>query len=180
MLIRNSKKQSETITYGIHETPIGQIVVAESCKGICWLGFMVSKDEGAYKGDGFTRMMEYFPASELVRDDNKTKDLVEQIMEAWDHDTLNDLALDLRGTDFQRDVWRALLDIPKGEVISYGDVANDIGRPKASRAVGSAVGENPVSLIVPCHRVVQSSGGLGNYGWGVELKKKILEEEGVV
>ena len=171
---------NESITYGIHDTPIGQIVVAESSKGICWLGFMVSKNEGAYKGDGFTRMTEYFPNSCLMRDDKRTADLVAQIIDAWDKDTLNDIKLDLRGTEFQRDVWRALLDIPKGQVISYGDVANDIGRPKASRAVGSAVGENPVSLIVPCHRVVQSSGGLGNYGWGVSLKKKILEEEGVL
>ncbi|CAG0911174.1 unnamed protein product, partial [Cyprideis torosa] len=150
----------EKITYGLHDTPIGQIVVAQSCKGICWLGFMVSKEDGAYKGDGFTRMTEFFPNSELVRDDAQTEKLVEKIMQAWDQDTLADIDLDLRGTEFQRDVWQALLHIPKGQVISYGDVANDIGRPKASRAVGSAVGENPVSLIVPCHRVVQSSGGL--------------------
>jgi AraC family transcriptional regulator of adaptative response/methylated-DNA-[protein]-cysteine methyltransferase len=116
----------------------------------------------------------------LVRDDAQTRPLVTQIIQAWDHDTLNDLKLDLRGTDFQKQVWEALLHIPRGQVISYGDVANDIGKPKASRAVGSAVGENPVSLIVPCHRVVQSSGGLGNYGWGVPLKKKILEQEGAL
>ena len=173
-------KTGEKITYGLHDTPLGQIVVAESCKGICWLGFMLGVDDGAYKGDGFTRMTEFFPTSELVRDDAQTKELVEQIMMAWDTDTLEEIKLDLRGTEFQRDVWEALLHIPKGQVISYGDVANDIGRPKASRAVGSAVGENPVSLVVPCHRVVQSSGGLGNYGWGIDLKKKILEEEGVV
>ena len=132
-----------------------------------------------YKGDGFTRMTEFFPNSELVRDDKETKDLVDDIIRCWDQDTLAEIDLDLRGTEFQRDVWQALLQIPKGQVISYGDVANDIGRPKASRAVGSAVGENPVSLIVPCHRVVQSTGGLGNYGWGVKLKKHILEEEGL-
>lgn len=169
----------EKITYGLHDTPIGQIVVAQSCKGICWLGFMVGKEDGAYKGDGFTRMTEFFPNSELVRDDAQTESIVHDIMQAWDKDTLADIDLDLRGTEFQRDVWQALLHIPKGQVISYGDVANDIGRPKASRAVGSAVGENPVSLVVPCHRVVQSSGGLGNYGWGVQLKEKILHLEGV-
>lgn len=173
------KKISEKIVYGLHDTPIGEIVVAQSSKGICWLGFMVRKEAGAYKGDGFTRMTEYFPYSELLRDDSKTKAVVSEIITAWDHDTLKDIELDLRGTAFQREVWQALLQIPKGQVISYGDVANDIGRPKASRAVGSAVGENPVSLIVPCHRVVQSCGGLGNYGWGVPLKKKILQKEGV-
>lgn len=182
MVIRNIKfdsKATEKIVYGVHDTPIGQIVVAESSKGVCWLGFMISKEQGAYKGDGFTRMNEYFPNSELIRDDARTKELVSQIIKAWDHDTLDEIKLDLRGTEFQREVWRALLNIPKGQVISYGDVANDIGRPKASRAVGTAVGENPVSLVVPCHRVVQSSGGLGNYGWGVDLKKKILHIEGV-
>lgn len=170
----------ETITYGLHDTPLGQMVVAHSTKGLCWLGFMVSKDNGAYKGDGFTRMQEFFPNSEFVRDDQETHDLAENIMKAWDKDTLEEINLDLRGTEFQRDVWQALLHIPKGQVISYGEVANDIGRPKASRAVGTAVGDNPVSLVVPCHRVVQASGGLGNYGWGVALKKKILKYEGVL
>jgi O-6-methylguanine DNA methyltransferase len=140
---------------------------------------MVSKEDGAYKGDGFTRMQEYFPNSKMLRDDAQTEELMGEIMQAWDQDTLKSLDLDLRGTEFQCSVWKALLNIPKGQVISYGDVANDIGKPKASRAVGSAVGENPVSLIVPCHRVVQAGGGLGNYGWGVPLKKKILKLEGV-
>lgn len=94
-------------------------------------------------------------------------------------DRLADIPLDLRGTDFQISVWQALLKIPKGQVVSYGDVANDIGSPNASRAVGTAVGENPVSLVVPCHRVVQASGKLGNYGWGVGLKEKILKAEGL-
>lgn len=170
----------EKITYGLHDTPLGEIVIAESSKGLCWLGFMVQKEQGAYKGDGFTRMKDYFPDTEFTRDDSQTKKLADNIMSAWDQDTVADIALDLRGTEFQRSVWMALLQIPKGQVISYGDVANDIGKPKASRAVGTAVGENPVSLIVPCHRVVQSSGGLGNYGWGVDLKEKLLELEGAV
>lgn len=165
----------EKITYGLHDTPLGQMIVAQSSKGLCWLGFMVK----GYKGDGFERMQEFFPESDLVRDDEETNAIVAKIMTAWNQDTLNEIELDLRGTEFQRSVWQALLNIPKGQVISYGDVANDIGRPKASRAVGTAVGDNPVSLIVPCHRVVKSGGGLGNYGWGVELKEKILKLEGV-
>lgn len=170
----------EVITYGIHDTPLGRIVIAQSGQGLCWLGFMMTKEEGAYKGDGFTRMQAHFPNSKMQRDDLSTQSLMDEIMTAWDQDTLKSLVLDLRGTDFQRSVWKALLDIPRGQVISYGDVANDIGRPKASRAVGSAVGENPVSLIIPCHRVVQANGGLGNYGWGVPLKEKILKAEGVI
>ncbi|MEM6811297.1 MAG: methylated-DNA--[protein]-cysteine S-methyltransferase [Pseudomonadota bacterium] len=171
------KSTSEKIVYGIHNTRLGDVIIAQSSRGLCWLGFMVSKEEGAYKGDGFERMKEHFPHSKFYRDDRQTKLMMQNIMKAWDQDTLNELDLDLRGTEFQQSVWKALLNIPKGQVISYGDVANDIGAPKASRAVGTAVGQNPVSLIIPCHRVVQKSGGLGNYGWGVDLKKKILEEE---
>lgn len=176
----SQKIKSDVITYGLHDMPLGQIVIAQSIKGLCWLGFMVTKENGAYKGDGFTRMEEYFSNSDLVRDDAQTQGLMAEIMAAWNHDTLIDIRLDLRGTDFQCAVWKALLDIPRGQVISYGDVANDIGRPKASRAVGSAVGKNPVSLIVPCHRVVQASGALGNYGWGIDLKRRILQEEGAI
>ena len=174
------EKITDKIIYGLHDVQVGQIVAARSDGGLCWLGFMVSKAQGAYKGDGLTRMKRYFPTSELVRNDKNTKGLVEEIIQAWDRDRLKDIALDLRGTAFQRDVWQALLKIPKGKVVSYGDIAKDIDRPKASRSVGSAVGENPVSLIVPCHRVVPSSGGLGNYGWGTDLKKRLLEIEGAL
>jgi AraC family transcriptional regulator of adaptative response/methylated-DNA-[protein]-cysteine methyltransferase len=168
----------EKITYGVHATPLGEVVIAQSTKGLCWLGFMCGREEGAYKGDGFSRMQHFFPNSDLIRDDDHTRPMMESIMQAWDHDTVKEIALDLRGTSFQRSVWKALLNIPKGQVISYGDIANDLGRPKASRAVGSAVGNNPVSLIVPCHRVLPKSGKVGNYGWGPELKKKLLEREG--
>ena len=175
-MTKNSPSQhSEKIIYGLHQTQLGEIIVARSDKGLCWMGFMVK----GYKGDGFIRMQAFFPTAEFIRDDRETTKLAHDIIAAWDQDTIKEIKLDLRGTAFQQQVWKALLQIPKGQVISYGDVANDIGRPKASRAVGSAVGENPVSLIIPCHRVVQSSGGLGNYGWGIDLKKKILEHEGV-
>jgi methylated-DNA-[protein]-cysteine S-methyltransferase len=85
--------------------------------------------------------------------------------------------LDLRGTDFQRAVWRALLDIPWGEVRSYGEVAALLGRPGAARAVGSANHENPVAILVPCHRVVQAQGRLGGYGGGLESKRWLLAHE---
>ena len=93
---------------------------------------------------------------------------------------MDTITLDLRGTEFQKSVWRTLLDIPKGQVWTYGQLAQAVGRPMAARAVGTAVGENPVSLIVPCHRVVQSSGKIGNYGWGEALKRNLLLEEEVV
>ena len=165
------------VTYGIHETELGSIVIGQTDTGLCWLGFMVSIEEGAYKGDGLTRMKEYFSDASFVEDKASTFETLKDVFKAWEDDDLKSIPLDLKGTDFQLAVWDALLNIPKGQTLSYGDVANDIGKPKASRAVGTAVGDNPVSLIIPCHRVIQKSGGLGNYGWGLDLKSRLLEIE---
>jgi len=169
------KQKKETIVYGLHDTPIGRVVLGKSDHGLCWLGFMV---EG-YKGNGLDRMRGFYPEAEFVHDDRATSGLMSQVLEAWQYDRLHTIPLDLRGTDFQKSVWRALLEIPKGQVCTYGDIAKAVRRPLAARAVGTAIGENPVSLIVPCHRVVQGSGKIGNYGWGPELKRDLLLEEDV-
>jgi len=166
----------DIIHYGIHQTFIGPVVLAKTAEGVCWFGFMV---EG-YKGNGLDRLKRFYPDALIVHDDEGTTELMHMILDAWELDRLDTIAIDLRGTDFQKAVWRALLDIPKGEVVTYSDIARSIGRPMAARAVGSAVGENPVSLVVPCHRVVQASGGIGNYGWGVDIKRNLLLEEDVV
>lgn len=166
-------KNQEEIIYGFYDSAIGEMVLAQSDLGLCWLGFMV---EG-YKGNGFERMKRHFPDAEFTRDDLLIAALGDRVMDAWCAGREADIHLDLRGTEFQLSVWQALLNIKRGDVCSYGEIANDIGRNKAARAVGSAVGSNPVSLIVPCHRVVQQSGQLGNYGWGVDLKHQLLAEE---
>lgn len=166
------------VIYGIHKTPLGvDMVIGQSDAGLCWVGFMTTKEQGAYKGDGLDRMKQLISKAEFVRDDKATADLVERIMVAWEQDNLRAIPFDLNGTEFQQSVWNALLDIPVGTTASYGDVANDIGRPKACRAVGTAVGDNPISLLIPCHRVVRSDGGLGNYGWGLDLKEQLLKVE---
>lgn len=170
----------DKIIYGIHGTEFGDVILARSDKGLCWLGFMTSVEEGAYKGDGLTRLKKLFPVMNIVRDDAGTADLMKMIMTAWREDRLKDIPLDLHGTAFQKSVWQALLEIPAGQAWTYSDVAQKVGKPKAVRAVGTAVGENPVSLIVPCHRVVRSDGGLGNYGWGVDIKEKLLVSEGYI
>lgn len=169
------KNLHERIVYGIHASRLGDIILAQSDKGLCWLGFMVD----GYKGNGLQRLRKHLRDSDLMRDDAVTHALKEQVLDAWEFDRMDTVALDLRGTDFQQAVWQALIEIPKGQVCTYGDIAKAIGRPLASRAVGSAVGENPVSMIVPCHRVVQSSGKIGNYGWGVDIKRSLLREEDV-
>ena len=165
----------ETITYGIHSTEIGNVVLGRSAQGLCWLGFMVD----GYKGNGLERLQGFYPDAELVRDDAASAALMERVLDTWENDRMDTIPLDLRGTEFQKAVWAALMDIPKGQVCTYSDIAQAIGRPLAARAVGTAVGENPVSLIVPCHRVVQASGALGNYGWGVDIKRSLLLEEEV-
>ncbi len=169
------KNSFETIVYGIHPTALGEMILAKSDQGLVWLGFMVS----GYKGNGLQRLKKHCSGARLEWDDEQTRYLKDMILDAWEFDRMDTIDLDLRGTDFQKAVWQALRDIPKGKVCTYGELAQAIGRPMAARAVGSAVGENPVSLIVPCHRVVQSNGKLGNYGWGVDLKRNILLEEEV-
>lgn len=167
------------ITYGFFEDPLGRIVVGKSEKDlVCWVGFMVDKANGAYKGDGFVRMKRFFPDAEFIEDTKSVEPLFRKVIDFWKKGKEKDFSLDLVGTEFQCSVWRALLDIRKGDVQSYSDVARAIQNPKAVRAVGTAVGQNPISLIVPCHRVVPQSGGLGNYGWGVHVKENILRAEG--
>lgn len=156
------------------------MVIGITDLGLCWIGFMTTKAQGAYKGNGLERLKKYFQDSEIICDEKKTKPWLFSIMKSWREGNIGSLSLDLQGTEFEKSVWHSLLYIPRGEVVSYGDVANDIGKPKAARAVGSAVGNNPVSLIVPCHRVVQKTGALGNYGWGLGLKEKILKAEGAL
>ena len=166
----------EKIIYGFYDSEFGQMIIAQTDIGICWLGFMV--EDGA-KGDGLALLHERFPNVEFMRSDTVGKSLGEMIVNAWRADMPSSVTLDLRGTDFQKQVWNALLDIDKGSTSSYGEIAEAIERPKSHRAVGTAVGQNPVSLIVPCHRVIQKNGVIGNYLWGTDIKRQILKEEGV-
>lgn len=150
-------------------------MIGKTDKGLAWLGFMVD----GYKGNGLVRMKKHFPYADFVKDDCEIEKIAHHLIQAWEQGDEKAVTLDLQGTNFQKSVWSALLDITRGNVVSYGDIAHRLDKPNASRAVGSAVGENPVSLIVPCHRVLQKSGKIGNYGWGVYLKQKILNAEGV-
>ncbi len=135
--------------------------------------------------DGFVSSLRRdFPDTEWRRDgSNAVLNLAEEQLKAYFAGSLQrfDLPLDLRGTPFQRKVWRALARIPYGQTRSYGDVAKAIGAPEAARAVGGANRSNPVAIVVPCHRVIASGGGLGGYACGVEVKRRLLDlEAGVV
>ena len=162
------------IRYGIHDTPIGRVMLGVTERGVCWLAFVA--------GDGRPAEEEFAAAwqgATLVRDESATAPWVER---AFDLDGLGEkpLPLLIRGTNFQIKVWEALLRIPFGRLVTYQDIAQAIGNPKAVRAVGGAVGRNNISWLIPCHRVILSSGVMHNYRWGVRQKKILNAFEGAV
>ncbi|MEM8929614.1 MAG: methylated-DNA--[protein]-cysteine S-methyltransferase [Acidobacteriota bacterium] len=119
-----------------------------------------------------------YSETELIADDARTAEVARQLDEYFAGDRRDfDLDLALDGTDFQRSVWELLLDIPCGETRSYLDLARTLGRPGASRAVGGANGSNPVPIVVPCHRVITTAGGLGGFGGGLDRKRWLLDFE---
>ena len=155
------------INYDFAQTPFGNILIASTTKGICSLIF--EEDEA----NGLKKLKANFPKAQF----QQAADAMQQ--NALHVFTSNDQAPDkvklhLKGTDFQLKVWQALLKIPLGKLSTYGAIAADIQQPKASRAVGTAVGSNPIAYIIPCHRVIQSSGVLGNYMWGATRKLAIV------
>lgn len=164
-----------TMHYGFHPTLLGDILVAQSARGLCWLGFVV---EGA-RAEPLRRLHAYWPRATIIEDETITAPTAQRIIEMWRGrvEAGHKMNLHLWGTNFQIQVWQALLKIPKGGAVSYRDVAHYLGKPQASRAVGGAVGANPISLLIPCHRVIQASGIIDNYGWGTPRKKLILAME---
>lgn len=160
------------IQYGYHPTILGEILVGITPRGVCWLGFVVDQERTV----PFQRLKDHWPLAALIEDSAATKPFADQIMAIWHGkgDAGKKLRLDLYGTNFQIQVWQALLKIPGGASVSYMDVADYLNKPTASRAVGSAVGKNPISLLIPCHRVIQQSGIVENYGWGTPRKKFLL------
>jgi AraC family transcriptional regulator of adaptative response/methylated-DNA-[protein]-cysteine methyltransferase len=170
--------QGLSIVYGFHPTPIGQILVAQTARGVCYLGFLMDQDRAA----PLAKMKSWFPAAVYREDAAVTAEAAAHIMRIWrgQGDAARKLTLDLHGTNLQLQVWRALLQIPTGETVTYQHIARQLGRPKAARAIGNAVGANPVSLLVPCHRVIRATGIIDNYGWGSPRKKLLLAMESSV
>jgi AraC family transcriptional regulator of adaptative response/methylated-DNA-[protein]-cysteine methyltransferase len=160
------------ITYGFAPTMLGEVMIAKTPKGVCWLGFLVDEK----RDEAIRRVKAHWPLAALVHEDAAITEEAAQIFKIWrgQGEERQKLKLDLYGTNFQLQVWRALLQIPTGETVTYMDVAQQVGKPKASRAVGNAVGANPISLLIPCHRVIRATGIIDNYGWGSPRKKLIL------
>ncbi len=161
-----------TIRYGVHPTPFGSCLLAMTPRGICGLRFIRPGTVRTHLAE----LREAWPGSTFMHDPRTTGATVRRIFEAArrSDDSKDAVALVVRGTPFQIKVWEALLDIPSGHVVSYHGLARRIGRATASRAVGSAVGHNPVAYLIPCHRVIHSTGTAGTYRWGSVRKKALL------
>ena len=160
------------IRYGFHISPFGRSLLMITERGLCGLAF---SDE-AKGGDPFALadMQARWPEAVYARDDEAVRPYAERIFDPERWNASEPLRVVLIGTDFQIRVWEQLLEIPVGKLCTYSDLASRIGAPKASRAVGAAVGRNPVSFVVPCHRAVGKSGALTGYHWGLTRKRAML------
>lgn len=165
------------IRFGIVASPWGQCLLATSAYGICHLGFL-SAMSGA---EAFGSLQRQWRDAIFLEDEYAMAKVAENLFGgASANPGSNDIIkVIVKATDFQWSVWKALLLIPPGSVSSYQAIATRIGSPAASRAVGSAVGKNPVAWLIPCHRVLPKTGGPGGYRWGVACKQKLLADEGV-
>ena len=156
-----------TIHYSFAESPFGNILVASTPKGICHMAF-ADDQEGALK-----ELKLQFPNARYAQ----MTDIIQQnalFIFTQDWKKLQEIRLHLKGTPFQLKVWETLLKIPTGKLATYGNIAKEIESPKASRAVGSAIGDNPVAFLIPCHRVIQSTGAFGEYHWGSTRKTAMI------
>lgn len=163
------------IQYGLHETPLGTMFVAVTQRGVCQVDFV---DEDA-ADEMIVKLSKKWPKGKLVSDEASTNHVVETLFAAKANERRGPLSLHVRGTNFQLAVWRALLRIPAGKLATYSQIGNAIGYPNAPRAVGNAIGANPIALLIPCHRVIQQSGALGGYRWGTGKKAMVQTWEQV-
>lgn len=155
------------INYSFAKSPFGDILIASTSKGICFLSFINSNEQG------FLDLQKQFPKAQFQQKiDENQQDALFVFQDDWSN--LNQIKLHLKGTDFQLKVWEALLSIPQGRLSTYGKISKIIDNPKAVRAVGTAIGNNAVAYLIPCHRVIQSSGKISGYRWNPIRKKAII------
>jgi len=166
-----------TIRYGLHLTPFGKCLIASTERGICYLSFVQTSE-----GSAIDTLVADWKQAKMIEDYNTTAPLIARIFPNPEIGTAFDqadqrLSLHLCGTNFQIKVWEALLNISTGSVTTYEHIAAQIGNPNAVRAVGTAVGHNPIAVLVPCHRVIRKSGEFGNYRYGAARKMALLARE---
>jgi AraC family transcriptional regulator of adaptative response/methylated-DNA-[protein]-cysteine methyltransferase len=153
------KEASKIVEYGFVKTPFGDALVAARKTGVCFIGFPKNKQEG------MDELSKRFSGETLKKRTN------------FDWKKMGRAKFDLHGTPFQMKVWEALRNIKPGRLSTYGTIAKQIKHPKAVRAVGTAVGKNPIAYFIPCHRVIQSSGKMGSYHWGPKIKEAMIDAE---
>jgi AraC family transcriptional regulator of adaptative response/methylated-DNA-[protein]-cysteine methyltransferase len=162
------------IEYGFHQTPFGRALIAIAAGGLTDIKFV--QEEG--KGKVVQELGKKWPAADMVENPETTGEIARRIFGGLARSAEDSpIKIWLRGTNFQIKVWQALLKIPEGAIVSYSDVARCIGRADAIRAVANAVGSNPISWLIPCHRVLRNSGAIGGYGGGIARKKIMLARE---
>ncbi len=159
------------VAYGFHDSPFGTCLVGATVRGICWLGFVLDDGENG----ALATLRRRWPGAALRHDPAGTAALALRAFDPGRGEAAP--ALHLRGTNFQLRVWEALLRIPPGAAVAYGDIARAIGTSGAARAVGAAAAFNPVAYLVPCHRVIRRTGPFHGYAWGPERKQAILAWE---
>jgi len=167
-----SRGAGVTIRYGLHASPFGKCLIAVTERGICHLAFVQASE-----GDAIDHLVAGWKQARMIEDYRSTAALVEPIFDLRNSGRGKPLNVHLRGTNFQLKVWEALLQVPAGAVTTYEGIASSIGRPGATRAVGTAVGHNPIAVLIPCHRVIRKVGEFGNYRYGSSRKKALLARE---
>jgi AraC family transcriptional regulator, regulatory protein of adaptative response / methylated-DNA-[protein]-cysteine methyltransferase len=159
-----------TIQYGYHATPFGEALIGMTERGICGLSFVPANN----CDHALAQLRGSWPQAHFVANDVQTRPFIDQIFQLDRAEGQVTLPIYLKGTNFQIRVWQALLQLPPGTAVSYGTIAQMVDKPKAARAVGTAVSHNPIGYLIPCHRVIRQGGGLGQYRWGSGRKKAML------
>lgn len=160
------------ITAGIHKTPWGNCLITQSEDALCGLTFYDKNEQ-----DVMDSLISLWPNTKIRYSEVETHSWAKLGIQSLSETIQEEKTLLFIGTPFQISVWKALLNLPIGKICTYQDIATKIGRPKAVRAVGSAIGKNRISLLVPCHRVLHKGGGIGGYAWGIDRKKLLLDFE---
>lgn len=165
------------LVYGVHQSPFGRVFLAATGRGVCRLAFFDGDGTSVRSTERAERALlsRSWPGAEISRDEERTGELARRIFEPRREPS--EILVRVTGTNFQLAVWKALLGIPRGGLVSYEAVAEAAGKSGASRAVGSAIGANPVAYLIPCHRVIRKSGAAGQYRWGADRKRALIAWE---
>jgi len=164
----------DNIHYAEHESKFGNILIASTEHGVCSAELVHKNlDKAAW----MKQLIKKWRKTQFIENKAITENYLNSFLESQEPNAETDIVAHIHGSPFQQEIWKALLDIPLGSTKTYRQIATAIGKPKAQRAVGTAIAANPLALIIPCHRVVRSGGGLGGYRWGEDKKTELLEWE---